>query len=118
MVGIKVGDLIKIRSEEEYAEEDCNNYSRPASFPYGKLGLVIEVQQLRSEYKEYVDNNLSKEATTYPWDYDHDYGYYDYRSLYSDILIILVEGQTYWMFEEEIVLESSGQTKTGGDGEK
>jgi len=117
MTGIKVGDLVRIRSEEEYAMEDCH-YSRPTMFPYGKLGLVVDVQPLKSEYKEYIDNHLNEQSVTYPWDYDYDYGYYDYRSLYSDILIILVEGETYWMFEEEITLESSGQTKTGEDGEK
>ena len=110
MAGIKVGDLVRIISEEEYAMEDCH-YSRPTVFPYNKVGLVIDVQPLKSEYKDYIDENLNGEAITYPWDYDYDYGYYDYRSLYSDILIILVEGQTYWMFEEEIVLESSGQVK-------
>ena len=119
MVAVKVGDLVRIKSEDEYAMDDCN-YSRPTMFPYGKVGLVIDVQPLRSEYKEYIDNHLSdsERDATYPWDYEHDYGFYDYRSLYSDILIILVEGETYWMFEEEITLESSGQTKTGEDGEK
>lgn len=115
-MGIKVGDLVKIRSEEEYASEECH-YGRPVLFPYGKIGLVVDVQSLKSEYKEYIDNHLNGNGT-YPWDYDYDYGYYDYRSLYSDILIVLVEGQTYWMFEEEIALESSGQTKIGEDGEK
>ena len=117
MMSLKVGDLVRIKSEDEYAMDDCN-YSRPTMFPYGKVGLVIDVQPLRSEYKEYIDNHLNEQSVTYPWDYDYDYGYYDYRSLYSDILIILVEGETYWMFEEEITLESSGQTKTGEDGEK
>ena len=119
MVEIKAGDLVRIRSEEEYAMEGCH-YSRPTMFPYGKLGLVVDVQPLKTEYKEYIDEHLHGDGglTTYPWDYEHDYGYYDYRSLYSDILIILVEGETYWMFEEEITLESSGQTKTGEDGEK
>ena len=118
-VAIKVGDLVRIRSEEEYAMEECH-YSRPIMFPYGKVGLVVDVQPLKTEYKEYIDEHLFGDGglTSYPWDYDHDYGYYDYRSLYSDILIILVEGQTYWMFEEEIVLESTSPTKIEEDGEK
>lgn len=116
MVVLKVGDLVRMKSEEQYAEYDCH-YSRPVMFPYGKLGLIIDIQPLKSEYKEYVDSHLSKEKTEYPWDYDRDYGYYDYRSLYSDILIVLIEGQTYWMFEEEVLLESSGQTKIEEDKE-
>jgi len=114
MVAIKVGDLVRIKSEEEYAMDDCH-YSRPTMFPYGKIGLVIDVQPLKSEYKEYIDEHLndndSERNATYPWDYEHDYGYYDYRSLYSDILIVLVEGQSYWMFEEEIALESTSPAK-------
>tara|TARA_R110000764_G_scaffold154651_1_gene242500 strand:+ start:207 stop:557 length:351 start_codon:yes stop_codon:yes gene_type:complete len=114
MVAVKVGDLVRIKSEEEYAMDDCH-YSRPTMFPYGKLGLVIDVQPLKSEYKEYIDEHLNdndnERNATYPWDYEHDYGYYDYRSLYSDILIVLVEGQSYWMFEEEIALESTSPAK-------
>jgi len=114
MVAIKVGDLVRIKSEEEYAMDDCN-YSRPTMFPYDKIGLVIDVQPLKSEYKEYIDEHLNdndnERNATYPWDYEHDYGYYDYRSLYSDILIVLVEGQSYWMFEEEIALESTSPAK-------
>ena len=110
MVAVKVGDLVKIKSEEEYAMDDCH-YSRPTMFPYGKIGLVIDIQPLKSEYKEYIDEHLSERNATYPWDYEHDYGYYDYRSLYSDILIVLVEGQSYWMFEEEIALESTSPAK-------
>jgi len=118
MIPVKVGDLVRIKSEEEYAMEDCR-YSRPVMFPYNKVGLVIEVQPLKSEYKEYISDHLEGEATMYPWDYEHDYGYYDYRSLYSDILIVLIEGQTYWMFEEEIDLESSGHhTQTEENGEE
>jgi len=114
MVAVKVGDLVRIKSEEEYAMDDCH-YSRPTMFPYGKIGLVIDVQPLKSEYKEYIDEHLNdndnERNATYPWDYEHDYGYYDYRSLYSDILIVLVEGQSYWMFEEEIALESTSPAK-------
>ncbi len=117
MVRIKVGDLVRILNEEEYGSDDCP-YARPMIFPYGKVGLVVEIQPLKSEYKEYIDNHLNRDFEMHSWDYDHDYGYYDYRSLYSDIVIVLIEGQTYWMFEEEIKLESSGQTKIDADGEK
>jgi|TARA_R110000824_G_scaffold297887_1_gene486108 hypothetical protein len=117
MISVKVGDLVRIKSVEEYALDDCH-YSRPSMFPYNKVGLVIEIQPLKTEYNDYIDEHLSGESTMYPWDYEHDYGYYDYRSLYSDILIVLVEGQTYWMFEEEIDLESSGQTTAEENGEK
>ena len=119
MMSLKVGDLVRIKSEDEYAMDDCN-YSRPTMFPYGKVGLVIDVQPLRSEYKEYIDNRLSdnERDATYPWDYEHDYGYYDCRTLYSDILIVLVEGQSYWMFEEEIALESTSPTKIEENGDR
>ena len=95
-----VGDLIRVRPRE-YGDDLIY---RPDGFPYGKVGLVAEIEPQLKEYTTYVPQTSPPRRTSsyrsFPW--DDDYGYYEYRSYYSDLIVVLIDGQKFWVFQEEI----------------
>lgn len=99
---LKPGDLIRVIDYSVIGEELGYNY-RSKSFPYGKVGLVVDVGPMMKEYNSPAKGSYKSQTSsvsTFPWGYD--YGYYEYRSFYSDLVIILVEGKKLYVFREEI----------------
>ena len=91
----KVGDLVRlIEKEDQYSF-----IFRPRGFPFGKIGLVTEVSEayrypLGNPIFPYDEEKISTPPRTA---YD-----YDFRWYYDDLISVLVEGKTYWVFVEEI----------------
>ena len=90
----KVGDLVRL-----VEKQDQHNFIfRPCGFPFGKIGLITEISEA---YRYPIGEPL------FPYDetlqpiprsaYD-----YDFRWYYDDLISVLVEGRTYWVFVEEI----------------
>ena len=90
----KVGDLVRLIEKQD----QHNLIFRPRGFPFGKIGLITEISEA---YRYPIGEPL------FPYDemlqpvprsaYD-----YDFRWYYDDLISVLVEGKTYWVFIEEI----------------
>jgi len=90
----KVGDLVRLVGKE-------TQYSfifRPRGFPFGKIGLITEVSEA---YRYPLDEPMFPydEQTSTPPRTAYDY---DFRWYCDDLISVLVEGKTYWVFLEEI----------------
>ena len=90
--GFKIGDLVVVR---ELIESERYIF-RPHYFPYGKPGLVIDVE---IAFSEYFEKHLG-DATL------RDYPFYgdEYYWFHQELLVVLVEGQKWWLFAEELEL--------------
>ena len=89
----KVGDLVRlVNNEDQYSF-----IFRPRGFPFGKVGLITEISEAyRYPLGEPV---FPYEERTYRPRTAYDY---DFRWYYDDLISVLVEGKTYWVFLEEI----------------
>ena len=90
-LGFKIGDLVRVLDLSTME----NFIFRPSGFPYGKIGLIVDIS----------------EAYKYPMDTDDDvYMYprggfdYDFRWYYEELIMILITGRTFWVFSEELEL--------------
>ena len=90
----KVGDLVRLVEKQE----QHTFIFRPRGFPFGKIGLITEISEAyRYPLGEPVfpyDERVYKPVRTA---YDFDFRWY-----YDDLISVLVEGKTYWVFVEEI----------------
>jgi hypothetical protein len=92
----KVGDLVLVR---DWC--NANHYVfRPYGFPIGKVGLVISVENSKRFYEISEEENIYSD--TYPYTYPYGHYDYDWRWYYEDLIVILIEGKKYWVFQEEI----------------
>jgi len=67
---------------------------RPFGFPFGKIGLIVEINE---SYNQLTDIE-HRETYLFPYGVlDYNFGWY-----YDDMIRIFVEGQQYWVFKEEI----------------
>jgi hypothetical protein len=89
-----VGDLVQlVEREPEYSF-----IFRPLGFPFGKVGLITEIS---AAYRHPDGNPLDAYS-------EETHGYsriaydYDFRWYYDELIAVLVEGRTYWVFTEEI----------------
>ena len=90
----KVGDLVRL-------VEKIDQHSfifRPRGFPFGKIGLITEISEayrypLGEPLFPYDEMLHSPPRTAYD---------FDFRWYYDDLISVLVEGKTYWVFLEEI----------------
>ena len=89
----KVGDLVRlVNNEDQYSL-----IFRPRGFPFGKVGLITEISEA---YRYPLGEPLFPyEEQTYRPRTAYDY---DFRWYYDDLISVLVEGKTYWVFVEEI----------------
>tara|TARA_R100000149_G_C5869341_1_gene133525 strand:+ start:593 stop:901 length:309 start_codon:yes stop_codon:yes gene_type:complete len=87
-----VGDLVILR---ESVEHDKYLF-RPRFFPYGKPGLVVNIEVPFLEYIE--DYTYTPIVRHYP-----NYGdeFYWFR---QQLVVVLIEGQKWWLFAEELEL--------------
>ena len=84
-----VGDLIRVHDSV-----DAELFIfRPPSFPFGKIGLVFEIKT-RHDPSYLTPTDVNR----YP------YIDYEYNIYYEDLVGILIEGQKYWVFKDEIQL--------------
>jgi len=84
-----VGDLVRVHDSV-----DAELFIfRPSSFPFGKIGLVFEIKT-RHDPSYLTPTDVNR----YP------YIDYEYNIYYEDLVGILIEGQKYWVFKDEIQL--------------
>ena len=89
----KIGDLVKICTlvnEDKYV-------FRPPTFPYGRVGLVLLIE---NDFHSFHATNNRTEYSYYPYPYYGDEYYWEYQQIY----IVLVDGEKWWLFEEELEL--------------
>jgi hypothetical protein len=85
----KVGDLVRVL---ETAEASTFIF-RPYGFPFGKVGLVIAIED-KYKYYDYVGET--------PDFHPYIALGYDHHWFYDDHIIIFVEGKKHWVYKEEI----------------
>lgn len=134
---IGVGDLVEVMEWSEVADGD--GIYRPPTFPYGKLGLVVDVRPLNKEFTTYANANADTNAPqgaenkidaekVCDYEYNLDGDRINKKSskpvdspnplgiCYSELIVILVEGVDYWVFREEV--EIKFKSEAGGNIEK
>tara|TARA_A100001515_G_scaffold119696_2_gene102423 strand:- start:757 stop:1068 length:312 start_codon:yes stop_codon:yes gene_type:complete len=92
----KIGDLVVVR-------DLCDSQTfifRPGGFPVGKVGIIISIKSQDKFCEIPKEENIYSES--YPYTYPYGNYEYDWRWYYDDLIIILIEGKKYWVFEEEI----------------
>ena len=89
----KVGDLVKIAT---MTEED-NYVFRPHNFPYGNVGLVVLIE---NDFHNFLSANNRSEYSYYPYPYYGDDYYWEFQEIY----VVLIDGEKWWLFEEELEL--------------
>ena len=87
-----VGDLVILR---ETVEHDKFLF-RPRFFPYGKAGLVVDVEV---PFLEYIEEHTYAPITRHYPNYGDEF--YWFR---QELVVVLVEGQKWWLFAEELQL--------------
>jgi len=92
----KVGDLVRVAN----TSPPSPYIFRPYGFPIGKIGLVIAIENTKQFYDISEEENVHSD--TYPYTYPYGAYDFDYRWYNDDLIIILVEGRRYWVFQEEI----------------
>jgi|TARA_R110000765_G_scaffold163701_2_gene268644 hypothetical protein len=90
----KVGDLVRLVEKQS----QHNFIFRPRGFPFGKIGLITEVSEayrypIAQPFFPY--DEMLQEPPRSAYDYD-------FRWYYDDLISVLVEGRTYWVFVEEL----------------
>ena len=88
ILNFRVGDLVKIRDTvkvEAYI-------FRPRNFPFGKAGLIVSIE---GEFYDYWRSENRSDYSYYPYQY-----YWEFQQIY----VVLVDGEKWWLFEEEIEL--------------
>tara|TARA_A100001515_G_C4561752_1_gene206829 strand:+ start:526 stop:840 length:315 start_codon:yes stop_codon:yes gene_type:complete len=93
ILNFKVGDLVKIRDTvkvEAYI-------FRPRNFPFGKAGLIVSIE---GEFYDYWRSENRSDYSYYPYQYYEDEYYWEFQQIY----VVLVDGEKWWLFEEEIEL--------------
>ena len=90
----KVGDLVRLIEKQD----QHNLIFRPRGFPFGKIGLITEVSEayrypVAQPFFPY--DEMLQEPPRSAYDYD-------FRWYYDDLISVLVEGRTYWVFVEEL----------------
>ena len=90
----KVGDLVRLVEKQS----QHNFIFRPRGFPFGKIGLITEVSEayrypVAQPFFPYDETLQEPPRSAYD---------YDFRWYYDDLISVLVEGRTYWVFVEEI----------------
>lgn len=90
----KVGDLVRLVEKQS----QHNFIFRPRGFPFGKIGLITEVSEayrypVAQPFFPY--DEMLQEPPRSAYDYD-------FRWYYDDLISVLVEGRTYWVFVEEL----------------
>ena len=90
----KIGDLVQlVEREPEYSF-----IFRPLGFPFGKIGLITEI----SAAYRHPSSNLLDAYVEDPQEYSRMAYDYDFRWYYDELIAVLVEGRTYWVFTEEL----------------
>ena len=90
----KVGDLVRL-----VEKQDQHNFIfRPCGFPFGKIGLITEISEayrypIAQPFFPY--DEMLQEPPRSAYDYD-------FRWYYDELISVLVQGRTYWVFIEEI----------------
>lgn len=92
-LNFKVGDLVRV-----YDSVKAESYIfRPRNFPFAKVGLVVSIE---GELYDYMRADNRSDYSYYPYPYYGDEYYWEFQRIY----IVLVDGEKWWLFEEEIEL--------------
>jgi hypothetical protein len=109
-------------------EADGDGIYRPPTFPYGKIGLVVDVRPLNKEFTTYANANAAtnvqqsaenkteaEEVCDFEYNLDGDRvnkkpskppeSPNPLGMCYSELIVILVEGIDYWVFREEVEIK-------------
>lgn len=123
---ISVGDLVEVMKWTD--EADGDGIYRPPTFPYGKIGLVVDVRPLNKEFTTYANanaatnvqqsaENKTEAEEVCDFEYNLDGDRVNKKSskppespnplgiCYSDLIVILVEDIDYWVFREEVEIK-------------
>ena len=123
---ISVGDLVEVMKWTD--EADGDRIYRPPTFPYGKIGLVVDVRPLNKEFTTYANanaatnvqqsaENKTEAEEVCDFEYNLDGDRVNKKSskppespnplgiCYSELIVILVEGIDYWVFREEVEIK-------------
>lgn len=123
---ISVGDLVEVMKWTD--EADGDGIYRPPTFPYGKIGLVVDVRPLNKEFTTYANANAAtnvqqsaenkteaEEVCDFEYNLDGDRvnkkpskppeSPNPLGMCYSELIVILVEGIDYWVFREEVEIK-------------
>ncbi len=89
----KIGDLVRVLT---LTDEDKYVF-RPPSFPYDSVGLVLLIE---NDFHSFLTTDNRTEYSYYPYPYYGDEYYWDFQEIY----IVLVDGEKWWLFEQELEL--------------